>query len=270
MRDGKLDEALAVYQAEIARSPRSSQAHQAAGVVLDLLGRTEEARRHFNEAIEVAPDKRTKYAAWRAMAMSYAFDNDCANTWKYEKLAFDSDVADRDYYQQGERANEAARVCLEAGDLNEAERLYQLGAQSGMMEPDIKPERVALWNFRMIHAMGRIAARRGNHDEARQHVESAKAILASSPEMAKDQQQYLPYLVGYVTFYAGDYDTAINELKQANENDPFIQSLLGLAYEKKGDKATATSYYEKAASTTGHNPPAAFARPFASRKLRGE
>jgi len=34
-----------------------------------------------------------------------------------------------------------------------------------------------------------------------------------------------------------------------------------------GDKEQAREAYAKAAKTTAHNPPAAFARPFASKKL---
>lgn len=268
MRDGKLEEALAVYRNELAVSPNSVQAHNAAGVVLDLLGRTKEARTHFQKAIDMAPNPQARYGAWRAMAMSYAFDNDCKNTWKYEKLAYDYNVETGDYYQQGERTNEAARVCIEAGNFDEAERLYRLGTGAGLMEADIKPERVALWNFRLEHALARLAARRGDHKAAKNHVATAQAILGSNEEMKKDQEPYFPYLTGYVALYAGDTDTAISELGKANQNDPFIQCLLGMAYEKKGDRETALGFYRKAATTTGHNPPAAFAKPFASKKLK--
>ncbi|MCW5964660.1 MAG: tetratricopeptide repeat protein [Bryobacterales bacterium] len=267
MRDGKLEEALAVYRKELAANPESVAAHNAAGVVLDHLGRTSEARTHFQRTIDLAPNPQARYGAWRAMAMSYAFDNDCANTWKYEELAYKWDIERGDFYQQGERTNEAARVCIEAGDLDTAERLYRLGTEVGLKEPNIKPERVALWKFRLEHAFARLAARRGQHDKAKGHVAAAKAILDGNAEMAKDQAQYFPYLTGYVALYAGDTGTALAELGKANQNDPFIQCLLGLAHEKKGDHATAMEFYRKAATTTNHNPPAAFARPFATKKL---
>lgn len=37
------------------------------------------------------------------------------------------------------------------------------------------------------------------------------------------------------------------------------------AYEKLGDSEQAKAFYKKAASTTAHNPPAAFARPLATK-----
>ena len=64
-----------------------------------------------------------------------------------------------------------------------------------------------LWAFRWAHAQARIAARRGQRDEAQKQVAAAKVALekANNP----DQAQFFPYLTGYVAFYGGDYKTAI-------------------------------------------------------------
>jgi hypothetical protein len=70
-----------------------------------------------------------------------------------------------------------------------------------------------------------------------------------------------------VAFYAGDYAAAIKALQRANLSDPFIQCLMGQAYEAAGDRKNALDYYSKAANTTAHSVPAAYARPFARRKL---
>src|ERR1019366_8704393 len=94
-------------------------------------------------------------------------------------------------------------------------------------EPDIKPARQDLWNFRWEHAQARIAARRGDQAEAQKHVAAAKAILDKGT--IPEQAPFFPYLKGYVAFYAGDYKAALEELKQANQNDPFIQCMVGRA-----------------------------------------
>src|ERR1700747_2108349 len=54
MREGKLDDALALYRETLKTSPTSVPANIAAGSVLDLKGQGEEARKYFTKAIEVA------------------------------------------------------------------------------------------------------------------------------------------------------------------------------------------------------------------------
>ena len=54
----------------------------------------------------------------------------------------------------------------------------------------------------------------------------------------------------------------------ANATDPFMNYLLAMTYEKKGDAARARELYQKAYDlATAHNPPAAFVRPNARKKL---
>jgi tetratricopeptide (TPR) repeat protein len=265
LRDGKLDEALAVYREELAKSPDSVAANNAAGVVLDLLGQYAEARKYFAKAIDASATPQAKAAAQRAMAMSYAFEGNCKKTVEWEQKVIEHWVSVNDFFQQGEMANEAARVCIEAGDLDTAQKWYETGHSVGLREPNIKPDRVDLWEFRWAHAQARLAARRGKHDEAQLHVAAAKAALDKGTNPT--QAPFLPYLVGYVAFYRGDYKTALEELQKANQNDPFIQCLVAQTYEKMGEKEKAMEFYRKAAATTGHNPPAAFARPFAKKKI---
>ncbi len=110
-----------------------------------------------------------------------------------------------------------------------------------------------------------MAARRGQRAEAAQHVAAAKAILDKGK--IPDQARFFPYLTGYVALYTGDAKTAISEFQRADQKDPFILSLLAQAYEKAGDKAQAMMYYRKVVAIDTHNPPNAFARPLAMKKL---
>jgi len=268
VRNGGLDEALAVYQTELKTSPNSATANNGAGVVLDLLGRTKEAKTYFNRAVDLADTPAAKANARRALAMSYAFDNDCANAAKIEQMAIDYWLSVPDYFRAGELYNEAARVCIEAGALDTAEKLYRRGEEAGLKEPNIAPARVALWKFRTEHALARLAAQRGRADDAKKHVAAARALLDGNPEMAKDQEIFFPYLTGYVALHLGDAKTALADLQKARQDDPFIQVLMAQAYEKLGDREQARALYQKAAATTAHNPPAAYARPLASKKLR--
>jgi len=275
MRDGKLEEALALYRQTLQASPNSFPANIAAGGVLDLMGKGEEARKYFQKAIDSADTPELKARAQRATAVSYAFEGDCSRALDYERKVFEYYGTVKNFFQQGEISNEGARICLDSTDdlrnrypadsMAAARSWYKTGYETGLKEPDIKPARVDLWNFRWEHAQARLAARDGHHAEAAKHVAAAKAILDKGT--IPDQAIFFPYLKAYVAFYAGDFKTAVEEFLLANQNDPFIQVMLARSYEKLGDMEKSLEFYRKAASATSHNPTAAYAVPFAKQKL---
>lgn len=268
LREGKHPEALAAFREAIAKAPASSPswatAQLQAGITLDLLGQYEEARTHLTKAIDAARPE-DKPRAQRTMAMSYAFERNCDGAEKYQAPVYESYLGAKDFFMAGEVANELARVCLESSNPDKALTWYQRGYAAGIKEPGITPERRDLWEFRWEHAQARIAARRGQADEAKKHVAAAKTAFdkGTNPEQA----QYVPYLAGYVAFYTGDYETALAELQKGNQNDPFILALIAQAHEKLGHKDQAMEYYRKVLASNAHNPTNAYARPLAKEKL---
>jgi Flp pilus assembly protein TadD len=267
VREGQLEEALALDRQAAAMEPASFPVESQTGAVLDLLGRYADARQHLGKAIDLAGSPAEKARGLRSMAVSYGFESDCAGAARYEARAYQVYLDEKDFYDAGEAADELARLCIESGDLDAAAKWYRTGHDAGLQEPDITPARQDLWAFRWEHAQARIAARRGDKVEAARHVAAAEAILDRGTN--PDQKAFLPYLTGYVAFYDGDYRTALADLSQANQNDPFILCLLGQTYEKLGEPSHARESYEKALTrAVAHNPPSAYARPLAEKKLR--
>ncbi len=263
-REGKQDDALALYSQVLAKSPQSYPAHLESGIALDLKGEYAKAQEHLSRAIELAPAE-SKQQALRTMAFSYAFQGDAFKAAELETQVFNSRLAKGDSVAAAEACNELARIYLELGDPDHAYKWYKLGYDTASRKPDLSEADKNLWLFRWESAQARVAARRGNTDEAQQHVKAAKTALdkANNP----DQMRFYPYLVGYVAFYGGNNKVAIAELQKADQRDPFILALLGQAYEKSGDAAQAKDYYRKVLEINIHNPTNAFARPLAKKKL---
>jgi len=246
---------------------------------LDRQGKHAEARAVLQRLIDEAPEPAAKAAAQRRMAMSYGFEGDCANAVRYHEMVIaywvtrEQAEPQNAFYQQGEMANESARVCIDAGELETAERMYRRGWELGLKEPEPREHPRSLWDYRLAHALGRLAARRGDQVEAQRQVAEARRILDSDPTMAENQERFFPYLAGYVALYANDLATAEAELTKAvamrgNDRDPFMHCLLAMTYEKLGQQDRAKALYQRAYDmATAHNPPSAFARPFARRKL---
>ncbi len=265
IRQGRLDEALAVLRQAVKESPRSLDANNGLGVVLDLMGQYTEAQEYFANAIKSAAKPLDRALAQRAMAIAHGFAGECKGAEKYENEAFDFYLTTQDFYNAGEVADEMGRLCIDADDLSRADAWYEKGHLTGLQQPGIKQDRVDLWNFRWAHARARLAARRGKPAVAKKLVAEAKAILDKG--RIPEQAEYVPYLEGYVDFYNGDFVAAQKNLALADNTDPFIACLLAQAWEKLGNPAAAMRFYRFAASTTAHSVPAAYARPFAKKKL---
>lgn len=246
---------------------------------LDSRGETAQARVIFQQLIDSAATPAAKAAAQRAMAMSWAFDGDCANTLKYEGLVIDywktreQAEPQNAFYQEGEMANEGARVCIDAGQLDSAEAWYRKGYELGVKEPAPQTHPRSLWDYRLAHALGRLAARRGDKAAAQTQIAAARRALDSDSAMAAQQERFFPYLVGYVALYTGDLQTAQAEFTKAlalrgNERDPFMRWLLAETHERMGHHGVAEPIYKQAYElATAHNPPAAFVRPAVRKKL---
>ena len=262
-----------------AQAGRGGDPNMTRGNQLDLAGKTTEARAVFQKIHDTSTDAYAKSQALRAIAMSYAFDGDCANTIKYEDqvIAYwvtrESAERQNAFYQEGEMANEGARVCIDAGQFDIAEEYYRRGTDFGLREPEPRTHPKSLWAFRLTHALARLAARRGDAAGARKYVAEARRILDSDKTMAEAQERFFPYLEGYVALYSNDLTGALKQLGaaiaiQANSTDPFLHALAGMTHEKLGHAEQAKAEYQKAYDlSTAHNPPAAFARPFARKKL---
>ena len=255
-------------------SPAQREAQQ-----LDRDGKGAEARVIWQRLIDEATEPAAKAAMQRRMAMSWGFEGNCANAVKYEEMVIaywvtrEAAEPQNAFYQEGEMANEAARVCIDAGDLAPAEKMYLRGAELGLQEPGNQTHPRSLWAFRTAHAQARLAARRGNKAEALRQVAEARKALDSDTAMAGPQERFYPYLVGYVALYTGDLKTAEAEFTRGlaipgNANDPFQHFLLAETLNKAGKPAEARASYQKAYDlATAHNPPAAFTRPAARKQL---
>ncbi len=162
--------------------------------------------------------------------------------------------------------NSIARIHLENGNAADAMKAYEKGYESvpGSTLPDDQKQ---VWYGRLLHGKCRTLAKMGKHEEAWTEAEKVRKMIEDGGEAGK---QYLPayhYLAGYLKLERGETDEAITHLEQANPDDPFHRLLLGRAYERKGDKASARKNYENVLASTANGIERALAYPEAKAKL---
>ena len=143
---------------------------------------------------------------------------------------------------------------------------YEKGYES-VPGSSLPEDQKQVWYGRLQHGRCRTLAKMGKHQEAWTEAQKIKKMIDDGGEPAK---QYVPawhYLAGYLKLEAGDYKTAVEELKQANPDDPFHQLLLARAYEKSGEKAEAQKTYRKVVDSRQNGIERALAYPEAKTKL---
>jgi tetratricopeptide (TPR) repeat protein len=163
--------------------------------------------------------------------------------------------------------NAMARINLENGRLDEAMKDYDKGYESVPGSP-LPEDQKQTWFGRLHHGRARVLARMGKHQEAAVEVAAIKKMIEEGGEPAKQYWPAYHYVAGYASLEAGDYAKAVEELKQADANNPFHVLLLARAYEKLGQKDLAKETYQKilASQWVGIERPLAY--PEAKRKLR--
>lgn len=264
MQGGKLDAAEPLFRKAIAADAKLYDGHYALGRLLDLKGSYREAREHFEHALATATEDQ-KLLIWLQTAVSWAFEGkpDEAAVWLQRR--FDAEMAAKTLDGAAGTANALARIYLEAGQPEKAEQWYRTGYETARQIEKLPADQRDLWDFRWHHAQARIAARRDRHDEARAHAAAAKSILDKGTN--PDQASQMPYLTGYLKFYAKDYRGAVADLTKADQTDPFILGLIAQAYEQLGNAGMARAYYAKVLESGAHTINAAYSRPLAQKAL---
>lgn len=263
-RAGDQVAAIAAYRQAIAGDSNSYDAEYGLARALDLTGRYDEARQHFARALLLAPDGEQNQVL-RMVGLSWTFSGDLGSADAEFRKVFDRQMAARGFGAAAEQANELGRLHLELGDPADAERWYRQGHDVAGRVPDVEPWQIDLAEIRWAHAQSRIAARRGQHQDAREHAAVVDALIAKGGN--DDQRAPYAYLLGYLAFYRGDYAEAGAALAGADQKDAAVQLLRAQAAEHAGRPDDALACYRRAVQSTAHSLTTALARPIAERKL---
>jgi tetratricopeptide (TPR) repeat protein len=266
LESGDVKGAITSLNRLVGASPRSFAARIALGRALDLDGRHRDARRHLEEALKLAPDDEEKGNALTTLGISYAFEAKADEAARYYQRAFDADVQRNDRASAAGRANALGRIYLESGNLQKAEQWYTTGFETSRKIPELPASQAALWEMRRHNALGRIEARRGNRAAADEHAAAVKSLLGTAG--LENQRVFYPYLIGYIAFFAKQYQQAADELLRGDQSDPFVLGLIAQSYQRLGDRAKAAEYYRKVLAVPVHSINSAFSRPQARAFLR--
>lgn len=242
LKMGKFDDSITQYRKALSINSNFINAHQGIGMALLYKGNASEAAAEINHITEKARSDAERRTALFALTV---VDVD-AGKW-------DAALADVDkQYALGDQTNDVpgmtgdlqlrGNILLEMGKYDEAkvqfEKLLKMTQDSNLSQ-EIK-DNAALFHH---YNLARVAL--GKKDLATAKTESSAFMNGvKNPLQTKQAHQ----LMGLIAMEEKDYDKAIAELKQANQQNPYDLYRLCQAYQGKGDAASAKEQCGKAAN----------------------
>ena len=244
LKMGKFDESIAQYRKALSIDPNFVASRN--GIAADLLyqGKPEEAAAELQALGDKARSDGDRRTALFAMTVVQA------DGGKLDKALEEVEKQ----YALGEKISDVAamtgdlqlkgNILAEMGKYDEAkaefDRLLKMTEES-TLSPEIKNNTRVFHHYNMVTvALGKkdLAAAKSEAEGFRKGAEDSK-----NPNQVKQAHE----LAGLIALAEKDYDKAIAELQQANQQNPQNLYRLSLAYQGKGDNAKAKEFATKAA-----------------------
>jgi tetratricopeptide (TPR) repeat protein len=266
--DGRTADARKSYERALALDSSTPRVHAMLAGTHILDGRYAEARESLEGALQKVPADATPVNIRYQVAFTHLYEGDVdAALAVLTQLAADYEEAGRPFgIPEVFIWNSIARINLEDGRLEAAMKAYERGYES-VPDSDLDETQKKIWYGRLLHGKSRTLARMGDHEEAWKNVVTVRQMIDEGGEEGEPFEAAYHYLAGYCKLEAGETESAIEHLEQADPNDPFQRLLLARAYEKAGHEAKARQAYEEVAASQTNNIERALSLPEAQQKL---
>jgi tetratricopeptide (TPR) repeat protein len=245
LKMGRFDDSIVQYRKALSIEPNFLNAHQ--GIAMDLLyqGKPDAAAAELQEFTKKARTDGERRTALFALTVVHI------DGGKMAKALEDVDKQ----YALGEKTTDIpamsgnrglkGNILLEMGKPDQARAEYESGVklvESSALSPQIKE------NARLVlhYNLARVAVTKKDFATARTEADEFRkgAGVSKNPIQAKNAHE----LDGIVALAQKDYDKAVAELSQANQQNPQDLYRLCQAFEAKGEAEKAKDFCARAAS----------------------
>jgi tetratricopeptide (TPR) repeat protein len=243
LKMGKFDESIAQYRKALSIDSNFIASHLGISADLMYMGKPDEAAAELQKITDKARSDGERRTALFGMTV---LDVDGG---KIDKALEDMDKQ----YALGEKTNDIpamagdlqqkGNILVEAGRYDEAKGLFERSLkmnQDSNLSPEIKDNAKRFHHYNLARvALGKkdYATAKTEAEEFRKGVEGGK-----NPFQVKQAHE----LTGLIALEEKDYEKAVAELQQANQQNPYDLYRLCQAYQGKGDKEKAKEFCMKA------------------------
>ena len=244
LKMGRFDEAITQYNKALSIQPNFVNSHFGIAAALAYQGKASEAQAELEKMTTKArTDGERRTALFGEMVVA-------ADSGKFDEALADVDKQ----YALGQKTNDLpamagdlqlrGNILLAMGKFDDARKAYEQSLKTtndSNVSADNKANAALFHHYnlaRVAIAKKDLATAKTETDTFRKGVEAAKNA---------NQLKQAHELAGRIALEEKNYDTAISELGQANQQNPDVLYLLGLSYQGKGDANQAKASFTKAA-----------------------
>jgi len=244
LKMGRFDEAITQYNKALSVEPTFLNSHFGIAAALTYKGKASDAQAELQKITQKArTDGERRTALFGQMVVA-------VDSGKLDQALAEVDKQ----YALGEKTNDVpamvgdlqlkGNILLEMGRSDDAKQAYD---QIVKMTNDSNLSQQIKDNTSRFHHynLGRVAVAKKDLATAKTEAETFR----KGTEAAKNANQLklAHELAGRIALEEKNYDSAISELSQANQQNPDVLFLTGRAYQGKGDAAKAKESFTKAA-----------------------
>ncbi len=250
LKMGRYDESIENYKKALEFNPNFVASHLGIATNLNFKGQYDEARKQLQKLYDIARNDGERRAAHFATTVSYVDQGDMKKALEEQEKQ----------YALAEKINDASAmagdlvimgdILRESGKYDQAQAKYQKAVEvieASDLSEEVKDQtrRGFLFNASRV-ALGKkdFAAAKAKAEEYRKQVEPI-----GNPFQIRLAHQ----LAGMIALEEKEYDKALEELGQANQQNPYNFYRMALAYQGKGGLERAKELCLKAANFNAVN-----------------
>jgi len=264
MKLGRFEESIETYQKALALDSHFVPSYIGIGHNYLLLNRAGEARAWFRRLSEVARGSQERRQSHLWTAASYLHEEDYREALKEVEEMYSIAEQDRNVAAMSTDLARMGHILLEADAPEGA--LARFRESLEIVEASEVPLQVKEYRERAtLYYEARAALAQGLVEiaEHKTRMFAARVEAHQIPSEIRDLHE----LKGRIALYRENYQWALEEFAQANQEDPSVLYLTALAYRGQGDDSRARDYGERAAKFNGIDFNYAFVRERAQRML---
>jgi tetratricopeptide (TPR) repeat protein len=245
MKMGQFEASIDLYQKALEVNQNFVASHVGIASNYNFLGEHQKAREQLETLLKIARNNGERRAAHFAMVVSYVDEGNYEQALNELTVMYNIARETNDApAMAGDLAN-MGNILYEMEKFDEAQKNYDMSVKT-IRESGLEKEVIDNAERFYLYNTGRVALKKGNLKLSKDKCEQ---FMAAASEVKNTFQLWLAHeLEGIIALREKEYEKAIEELNQANQQNPYTFYRIAMVYEKIGDAEKAQKFYERAAT----------------------